>query len=478
MRSMVWAVIVVSLCGGCTSTALERYTLNQSLSVTEMRYQQVMNDLAKVAHNAGTLPGFALTASGVANVTNTLSIDSATLWDQAVKGFSKETLTPFAQHNPELQWTLDPAVSEPQLEAFRYACLWVLQGPPPEGSRAMELLREPRLTDINVWVTSQGGNLPSSIVGEFPAAPPAPAAPAPPAAPAAPPAPAAPNPIPGPAPGNTPVPPAPGAAGPFARATGSPRAATNQVSGTTHAKRTARASDVQLASYADSPAAPSPLPKFVPPDPLPHLGVARQLAALPRCWLHITPNHQVPKHVAYRATRGGISVWVTAEGMAGLSQFTLIMLDIATTDPTKLQPAYPKVTVNITEATDPKDPLASGQASPSSQATNASTTLAAIKDDENRPAPVFGNTKPKEGDKITEVWDGGQNLVIPDPNCANPAEVKPIGTIWLSRPGTFQHMSSATPCVRLGQGSAPAGTTGQVSPRSANTNLTPSDVSR
>jgi hypothetical protein len=60
MRAIVVAVIVVSLFGGCASTAIEQYTLNQSLSVTDMRYQQVLNDLAEVAHNAGTLPGFAL----------------------------------------------------------------------------------------------------------------------------------------------------------------------------------------------------------------------------------------------------------------------------------------------------------------------------------------------------------------------------------------------------------------------------------
>ena len=148
MKAISPALAVLLLCSGCTATSLQHYALNQALSVSDMRYRQVLNDLAIVAHNSGSLPAFAVTAGGVANVTNTVSIDTATLWDQAVRGFSKETLTAFAQHNPELQWTLDPLVSSPQLEALHFACLWVLIGPPPPGSRAMELLREPIYEDV------------------------------------------------------------------------------------------------------------------------------------------------------------------------------------------------------------------------------------------------------------------------------------------------------------------------------------------
>jgi hypothetical protein len=202
-----------------------------------------MHDLAVVAENSGTLPSFALTASGNANVTRTLSVDTTTLWDQAVKGFSKETLTGYGQHNPELNWTLSPVVSAPQLEALHYACLWALWGPPPEGSRAMELLRELRIEDLNAC------------------APP----------------------------------------------------------GTERPKLT----------Y--------------------HLGVARQLADLPCGWLHVTSNDCVPKDACYRSTCGSKTVWVSPEGMAGLSEFTLIMLDIATISPTSLAVSPPTVSVAVQE---------------------------------------------------------------------------------------------------------------------------------
>jgi hypothetical protein len=54
-RRIVIAISAVA-CVGCVTAPLERYALNQSLSSTEMRYQEVMNALAMVAHNRETLP--------------------------------------------------------------------------------------------------------------------------------------------------------------------------------------------------------------------------------------------------------------------------------------------------------------------------------------------------------------------------------------------------------------------------------------
>jgi hypothetical protein len=307
MRKIVTALVAALLCVGCASTTLKQYTLNQSLSVTDMRYRQVLDDLATVAHNAGTLPAFALTAGGIANVTNTVSIDTATIWDQAVKGFSKETLAAFGQHNPELQWTLDPVVSEPQLEGLYWACFWALHGPPPEGSRAMELLREPRITDIT------------------------------------------------------------GCA----------------------------------------------LPGAAPPRQSYHLNVARQLAAIRPGWLHVTPNDCVPRHVAYKATRGDTTVWVTPDGLAGLSEFTLVMLDIATIDPTSL--AIPRPTVSV--------------------------VVQAKKNAVHLP-PNLVNGTGKEGDsnKTTETWDACQEV-----------RGTAAGKIKLSRPVAIRQPISQLPEIEYEQ---------------------------
>jgi hypothetical protein len=302
----------MALCGGCTSGSLKHYTVNQALSVSDMRYNQVIHDLAAVAENSGKLPSFALTASGIANVSRTVSVDTTTLWDQAIKGFSKETLTAFGQHNPELIWTLSPVASEPQLEALYYACLWVTYGPPPEGSRPMELLRELRVEDLN------GCALPGTTM----------------------------------------------------------------------------------------------------PNPGFHFGVAKQLAALPHGWLHVTTNDCVPKHVSYRATCGNKTAWVSPEGMAGLSEFTLIVLDIATVAPTSLSVSPPTVSVAIQETAPPD-----GEQPPYEPVVNPKST---------------STKKAIGGDKITETWNA----------CQTPGGAKP-GQITLIRPKNHKYATSDTPKVEM-----------------------------
>ncbi len=57
-RRPLFAMIALS-CVGCVTAPLERYTLNQSLSMTETRYQEAMNALAVVAANHGeNLPSY------------------------------------------------------------------------------------------------------------------------------------------------------------------------------------------------------------------------------------------------------------------------------------------------------------------------------------------------------------------------------------------------------------------------------------
>ena len=450
MRAILAVCVAMPLCVGCASTSLERYALNQSLEITAMRYQQVIDDLAEVANNRGMLPGFALTAAGTANVTNTMSIDSTTLWDQAVKGFSKQTLTAYGQHNPDLQWTLDPPVSQPQLEGFHYACLWALIGPPPPGSRAMELLRETRLEDLNLWTISGGnqaqpqkspaffllnaGNAPQTNPTQSAPLPPPPLAPVP------------------TTPAPTPAAPAPSEATPPAATT--PRMPDTSLPPALPPSSSARPNrigadrvrpkstpEVILTTW-EGGATASPPPGSHTTGPSYHLDVARQLAALPPGWLHVCPKHRAPKHVAYKATRGNTTVWVAPEGMAGLSQFTLVMLDIATIDPTSLPLAYPTVQVAITPAKTDTAAGASGQATgaPTDQAMGTASTGA-----------------PDE--KITEVWDAGQPIPYQNPSCPDPAIVAPIGTIYLSRRGSFQHASSTRPVVMPGGGITPVGST-------------------
>ena len=404
MRTMLPALLAASICAGCTSTALQSYTLNQAMAVSEMRCRQAVHALAVVANNNGTLPSFALTGSGTANLTNTVSIDAATLWDAALFGFSKETLTGVGTHNPELQWTLNPVVSEPQLEALDFACLWAVSeaiggGPPPQGSRPMEILRESTIADvnscptevyvlhagvmptsnmqrnsivvygnsINILVYDQNGVLTENIDGN---AMPAQAV--------------------------------------------QPLVALAALVGQLRSLHVGGAPAIPL-----NPDEKAEIQKNVAATvghPIPrkkefHFGVDKQLQALAQNhpgWLHVTSKHAVPKNACYREACGDIAVWVTDDGMAGLSEFVLILLDIGTTDPASLALPSPTASVAVRQS-----------------------GLPAI-------APNFHDT-------ITEKWRVCQTLLGPT-GCPGGIElIAPPGFTWIPQINTPAPMAAAPP---------------------------------
>jgi hypothetical protein len=336
MRTTSLLAVLSLISCGCVSTSLEHYALNQALTVSDMRYKQVMHDLAVVADNRGSLPSFALTAGGLANVTHTVSIDTATLWDAAVKGFSKETLAAFGQHNPELQWTLDPIVSEPQLEALGYACMWALDGPPPPGSRAMEALRELTIEDIY--------GCPDCDVVKLP-------------------------------------------------------------------------------------------PGY-------RFGVVKQLCSIPHGWVHIGSKGCIPKDAVYHASHGKTSVWVTREGLPHLSDFTLVVLDIATVDPKSLVIPTPTVSVTITEAANPRATAIEGTLSEKERAALCPQQKERWERDNGACLPLsntFVTADAKDGNKITETWNVCQVMY----GCTG-------GPITLSRPKALAQRIREFPRIIMG----------------------------
>ena len=68
------------------------------------------------------------------------------------------------------------------------------------------------------------------------------------------------------------------------------------------------------------------------PYPGHHFGVADRLRQLPCGWLHVGRLIEVPLAACYKAHHGDTWVWVDSEGMKGLAEFTLVLLDIATLD--------------------------------------------------------------------------------------------------------------------------------------------------
>jgi hypothetical protein len=243
-RAFLFAVMAL-VCGGCVTAPLERYTLNQSLSTTEMRYQEVMNALAVVAANQGTLPSYSLDTGGVANVSQSVSMQATTTWARAAHNFSQQLFNVLGKHSPDLSWTLDPVAEPVLLTGAWYACRWAIYGPPPVGTedyqKQYDLLRKPEITDI---------------VGCHPEDP-------------------------------------------------------NGITRTYH------------------------------------LGVLDDQHPIPSGWLGVGPHHCVPHGACYKAHCGDTYVWIMPEGLQQLSEFTLVLLDIATTDPTWLAQQKQQATVSV-----------------------------------------------------------------------------------------------------------------------------------
>ena len=68
------------------------------------------------------------------------------------------------------------------------------------------------------------------------------------------------------------------------------------------------------------------------PSPGRHFNVAKRLAKLPVGWLHIGRPADVPAGVSYKTRHGDTWVWVMPDGIKGLADFSLVLLDIARVD--------------------------------------------------------------------------------------------------------------------------------------------------
>ncbi len=148
MRNLL-LLLATLIAGGCTVGALERRTINQVQSLADLRYQEVLDNLAVVAANPGVLPSTSVSAGGSVTVTDSLTVDPLTTWTHAVDGFASQSGSLSGKRNPQQQWTLDIVAPEPLLEGMHYAFLWQLIGPPPLGSPAMELLSAPQPGDTD-----------------------------------------------------------------------------------------------------------------------------------------------------------------------------------------------------------------------------------------------------------------------------------------------------------------------------------------
>ncbi len=145
MKTLRILFVSLSFLGaGCTAVSLERYTVNQSQSAADYRYQATLHALAMVAADPGTLPSYSFLTNGVAAVSCSGIASPVTAWrDFPPLLFASQALGLSVTHSPQVQWTVDPVADDTQLEAMRCACRWVLGGPLNLDENCLHILDDP-----------------------------------------------------------------------------------------------------------------------------------------------------------------------------------------------------------------------------------------------------------------------------------------------------------------------------------------------
>jgi hypothetical protein len=136
----ILTAIALSTCIlGCTAISLERRTVNQTMSSTDLRYQMVMENLATSAANGGALPSFGIISDGMTTVSDSAKFDASTAWSAKATQF-KEALSAGVSRQPALQWTVDPTKDPNYIRAVHAACLAAIYGLPDPESDDQKLL--------------------------------------------------------------------------------------------------------------------------------------------------------------------------------------------------------------------------------------------------------------------------------------------------------------------------------------------------
>ena len=241
MRHSLLIVVFAFGGTGCTMMSLERHTVAQSNSAVDLRYHEVLENLAMVARDPSSLPSYSSIFSGTIFVQDQGQLTSTNVLPY------KGAVAPGAvggnislNRQISQNFTLDPVATPEKLEAIRAACQWAVYGAEGVNPDSMSLL--------------------------------------------------------------------------------------------------IRAEDA-------------------PPGPGRHFGVSQKLAALPCGWLGKGCLADVPACARYKAHAGSVWVWVKPDGMKGLTDFTLIIQEIARVSinsPSLFRPmsVYPPIIFETTETAD------------------------------------------------------------------------------------------------------------------------------
>lgn len=119
MRSLLLIAFATIAASGCTHAQLRRSTVNQTGTVAEIYQQQVLNNLAKFAHDPHALPDFGVPTSGTAEVTDRAGAKNTFGWTNTLLdgiGFDIDGSRQLRQ-----TWALTPVQDPRKLELMRCA---------------------------------------------------------------------------------------------------------------------------------------------------------------------------------------------------------------------------------------------------------------------------------------------------------------------------------------------------------------------
>jgi hypothetical protein len=138
MRFCLLALALTGL-SGCTTWALKHSTLNLAESSMDLRYREVIENLALIYDNPDGLPAYSSIYSGAADINDTLKLSGTNVWTRSALpagGYSKVfsgSVDLLGSRAEKGTWTLDPMIVPEKLRAMRAACRLVLFGPESVG---------------------------------------------------------------------------------------------------------------------------------------------------------------------------------------------------------------------------------------------------------------------------------------------------------------------------------------------------------
>jgi hypothetical protein len=132
---------VAYACAGCTMMSLERHTVAQTDSAIDLRYREIMDNLALIAADPATLPNFVTIFSGTVSVQDTGQMVATPTWPFRA---GMVTASPSLNRQISQNWVLDPVIIPERLEAIRAALQWAVGGSESVDQDSIPLLLGPQ----------------------------------------------------------------------------------------------------------------------------------------------------------------------------------------------------------------------------------------------------------------------------------------------------------------------------------------------